>query len=88
VAVILVTNKPTSMESNQEVSSFFYVMTVGLAIMSSAILAIVYIVIRSLKGVHETIINGFYGIVLSIVSLIVWLVYRYLLGHTVDYNFD
>jgi hypothetical protein len=52
------------------------------------ILAIVYTVIRKLKGVHETIINGFYGAVLSAVSLTVWIVYRKILGYNVEYNFD
>lgn len=37
---------------------------------------------------HGTLINGFYGAFLSVVTTTVWFTYRYILDNRVNYNFD
>jgi drug/metabolite transporter (DMT)-like permease len=88
VVIIFVSNKPTAAESLSEVTNILYASAICLNITSAFVIALIFTVIRKLKGVHETIINGFYGTILACVSVIVWLMYRKVLGNDVEYNFD
>ena len=47
---------------------------------------LIFVIIRSLKEVHFTIINGFYGFCLTIVSSLILFAFRW--SHISSYDFD
>jgi hypothetical protein len=65
----------------------FFIIGVITTILSQFTVSVVVIVIRKLKGVHFAIVNGAYGVFLTIVSVITFIIYRYALGYNHDYNF-
>jgi len=53
---------------------------------ASTVGALAIVIIRSLKNVHYTIINGIYGVGLLVVSFVMWLIFRFPLGLTYDFD--
>jgi drug/metabolite transporter (DMT)-like permease len=88
IFIILCSDKPSSDDDSQTSSSIWLYYAALLSTLLS-VLAISFsnIVIRAIKEVHYTVINGFYGIFLLIISSIIWFIYRILMGQYVDYNF-
>ncbi|CDW84454.1 membrane protein [Stylonychia lemnae] len=75
-------------QSSMNVDQLTYYISILIAFAQSFGMGYVYILIRKLKAVHFTVINGIYGIVLSIVSTIVWYLCRKLPNPEIEYNFD
>ncbi|CDW88019.1 aaa family atpase [Stylonychia lemnae] len=47
-----------------------------------------YVVLRKLKEVHVTIINGHYAFVIAFVSTLLWFIFRYNPQDPIQYQFD
>lgn len=87
ILVITFSTEPASV-SKESISPLFYDIVVGIRVVAAFCTAVGQIYVRRLKGVHGTIINGFYGAFLSVVTTTVWFTYRYILDNRVNYNFD
>ncbi|CDW91051.1 transmembrane protein 20 [Stylonychia lemnae] len=70
------------------VDKFTYVLSLITALSQSILGGLSYVLLRKLKGVHFTITNGIYGVVLSIVSTIIWYFGRKMQHPELVYNFD
>ncbi|CDW71237.1 integral membrane protein duf6 containing protein [Stylonychia lemnae] len=84
--IVISHNQQAKATDTQEINQQSFWIAVIFNIGASTIGALAMVVIRSLKNVHYTIINGFYGVALLVVSSIIWLIFRYPIG--IHYNFD
>ncbi|CDW88745.1 membrane protein [Stylonychia lemnae] len=75
-------NASTAYEVDQQQFWIAVICNIG----ASTIGALAMVVIRSLKNVHYTIVNGFYGVALLVISSLIWLIFRF--PNEIEYNFD
>jgi uncharacterized membrane protein len=68
-------------------SKGFYYFVVFCCFFSTLLVSINFIVIRKMKHIHYTVINGFYGIALTIISIFIFTIYSLTRSDTVHYNF-
>ena len=68
-------------------SSIKFWLAIGADTMSAIVMAFIYVIMRKLKHVHFILVNGLYGMVLCVVS-VVMLCFGRLRGKTFECNFD
>ncbi|CDW87791.1 integral membrane protein duf6 containing protein [Stylonychia lemnae] len=60
-----------------QVSQFMFITAIIMNFVSASTLGLTSVVIRQLKGLHWSILSGFQGCMSSIVSIIIWIIYRF-----------
>jgi drug/metabolite transporter (DMT)-like permease len=86
LTIIYFSDRTKSDASDENVSLLMYVIAMLISVLSAVIVGILYVVIRKLKNIHYSLINGSYGYLLLIISVSLWIIYRPLMGNIVEYN--
>lgn len=64
-----------------------YFVSIALVLISAIMTSFAGILLKKTKSVHYSIVNTIYGIILTIVSVPAWIIYRYILNDPIDYGF-